>query len=260
MLTMAQSVDTKAEAIQLVKEARDLCNTGRLRLHKFITNSKKVTQYIPPLELWQSATDFDLALGEPKVERVLGIQWCIASDEFNFRVLVKEKPFTRRGVLSTVASIFDPLGFIAPFILVGKRIILHWEAWLRDLHNLSSIKIARCYVPSTFKDVQQYELHHFSDTSVSDYGGCSYLRSVTKSGEVYCPLITGKARVAPTKVTTIPRLELSAAVVATRTGDLLKRELELDAICEYYWTDSKVVLGYINNDAQRFHVFVANRI
>ncbi len=70
----------------------------------------------------------------------------------------------------------------------------------------------------------------------------------------------GKARVAPTKVTTIPRLELSSAVVATRNGDLLKRELELDGICEYYWTNSKVVLGYINNDARRFHIFVANQI
>ncbi len=136
----------------------------------------------------------------------------------------------------------------------------HWEAWLQDIHNLSSVKIPRCYVPSEFKDVQQYELHHFADASASGYGACSYLRTVTKSGEVHCTLVMGKARVAPTKVTTIPRLELSAAVVATRMGDLLKRELELDGICEYYWTDSKVVLGYINNDARRFHVFVANRI
>ncbi|GAA6095913.1 uncharacterized protein LOC113046208, partial [Tachysurus ichikawai] len=205
----------------------------------FIINSKKVTATILKEECTESATDFDLALGEPKIE----------------------------GVLSTVASIFDPLGFVAPFILVGKRILQrlcqdktgwdelsndlkpHWEAWLWDLHNLSLINIARCYVPSTFKDVQQYELHHFSDASVSGYGVWSYLRSVTKSGEVYCTLVMGKARVAPTKVMTIPRLELSAAVVATKTGDLLKRELKLDGICEYYWTDSKVALGYINNDA-----------
>ncbi len=273
------SVDTEAEAIQLVKEARDLCNTGKLHLHKFITNSKRVIRTIPKEECTEGATDFDLALGDPKMERALGVHWCVASDEFHFRVLVKENPFTRRGVLSTVASIFDPLGFVAPFILVGKRTLQrmcndkigwdeplpddlkpHWEAWLQDLHNLSSVKIPRCYVPSEFKDVQQYELHHFADASVSGYGACSYLRTVTKSGEVHCTLVMGKARVAPTKVTTIPRLELSAAVVATRTGDLLKRELELDGICEYYWTDSKVVLGYINNDARRFHVFVANRI
>ncbi|XP_057713144.1 uncharacterized protein LOC130929733 isoform X2 [Corythoichthys intestinalis] len=213
------------------------------------------------------------------MERALGVHWWVTSDIFCFRVVIKNNPFTRRGVLSTVASIFDPLGFVAPFILVGKRILQkmcqekldwdeplpqdlkpEWEAWLRDLQNLSTIKISRCYVPSTFNQVQQYELHSFSDASVSGYGVCSYLRTVTKSGEVHCTLVMGKARGAPTKVTTIPRLELSAAVVATRTASFLKRELEIPDIQEYYWTDSKVVLGYINNDARRFHVFVANRI
>ncbi|KAI4884818.1 hypothetical protein NFI96_007752, partial [Prochilodus magdalenae] len=273
------SVDTEAEAIQLVKEARDLCHSGKLHLHKFITNSKRVTATIPKEECAEGATDLDLDLGEPTIERALGVQWCVESDEFHFRVQVKVNPFTRRGVLSTVASIFDPLGFLAPFILIGKRILQkmcqekadwdtplpddirpHWEAWLRDINNLSSVKIPRCYVPPTVKDVLHYELHHFSDASVLGYGVCSYLRAVTKSGEVCCTLVIGKARVAPTKITTIPRLELSAAVVAMRTGALLKRELELDGAREYYWTDSKVVLGYINNEARRFHVFVANRI
>lgn len=71
----------------------------------------------------------------------------------------------------------------------------------------------------------------FSDASVSGYRVCSYLRAVSKSGEVHCTLVMGKARVAP-KVTTIPRLELSAAVVATRTSNLLKREMELESATE----------------------------
>lgn len=273
------SVDSETEAIQLVREARELCRTGKLRLHKFISNNKKVIETIPKEECAEGATDLDMALGEHHMERALGVQWCISSDKFQFRVAVKENPFTRRGVLSTVASVFDPLGFLAPFILTGKMILQRmcqdktgwdepppdelkplWEAWLQDLHNLSSVEIPRCYGPSTAKEVQKYELHHFSDASSSGYGECSYLRTVSKSGEVHCTLVMGKARVAPTKVTTIPRLELSAAVVATRTSDLLKREMELEGLQEYFWTDSKVVLGYINNDARRFHVFVANRI
>lgn len=64
---------------------------------------------------------------------------------------------------------------------------------------------------------------------------------------------------APTKVTTVPRHELSAAVVAVRMSDMLRKELELDDQ-EFLWTDSKVILGYVNNDGQRFQVFVANRI
>lgn len=69
----------------------------------------------------------------------------------------------------------------------------------------------------------------------------------------------GKARVAPAKVVTIPRLELTAAMISV-VGRLLSEKLELKIDQEYFWTDSLVVLGYINNGASRFHVFVANRV
>ena len=273
------SVTSDAEAIQLVKEARELCSAGKLRLHKFISNSNNVLKSIPKEECAESVKDLDMALGEPLMERALGVQWCVFSDDFQFRVTVKERPLTRRGVLSIVASIYDLLGFVAPFILLGKQILQQmcrdkvgwdeplpeelrtwWESWLQDLQNLSNVKIKRSYIPANVSDVKQYELHHFSDASVTGYGECSYLRAVNASGEVHCSLVMGKARVAPTKVTTIPRLELSAAVVAARTSVMLRHELEIDGLQEYFWTDSKVVLGYINNDAKRFHVFVANRI
>ncbi len=87
-----------------------------------------------------------------------------------------------------------------------------------------------------------------------------YLRAISVSEEIHCSLVMGKARVAPTKVVTVPRLELSAAVVAVRTSDFLRKELELKDAQEFFWTDSRVILGYVNNDAKRFHVFVANRI
>lgn len=241
------SVETEAEAIELVSEARDLCSSGKLHLHKFISNKRRVISVItiPKIECAEGAADFDLALGEAKIDRALGIQWCIISDTFQFGVTVKQNPFTTRGILSTVASIFDPLGFVSPFILVGKRILQsmccdkvgwdeplpddlrpHWEVWLQDLPDLAAMKMPRCYVPPSIKEVQQYELHNFSDASLIGCGVCSYLRAVSRTGEVHCSLVMGKARVAPTKVTT--RLELAATVVATRIGSLLKKELDLD--------------------------------
>ncbi|XP_045078573.1 uncharacterized protein LOC123491568 [Coregonus clupeaformis] len=272
------SVESENQAIQLAKEARELCRTGKLRLHKLISNSKEVLTTIPEEECAKAVKDLTMMLGEPHMERALGVQWCVTSDELQFRVVVKENPLTRRGVLSTVALVYDPLGFMAPFILVGKQILQQmcrdklswddplpddlrplWESWLQDLKNLAGVRIQRYYLPSSFK-VQHYELHHFSDASMSGYGECSYLRAVSTSGEVHCSLVMGKSRVAPTKVTTIPRLELSAAVVAVRTSDMLKKELEIDCQQECFWTDSKVVLGYISNEARRFHVFVANRV
>lgn len=79
--------------------------------------------------------------------------------------------------------------------------------------------------------------------------------------KVHCALVIAKARVAPLlKVVTIPRLELTAAVLSVKVSLFLKRELNLQIEREYFWTDSKVVLGYINNEARRFHVYVANRV
>ena len=65
---------------------------------------------------------------------------------------------------------------------------------------------------------------------------------------------------APLKVTTIPRLELAAAVVSANMANVLRDELFYKITEEYFWTDSLITLGYINNDERRFHVFVANRI
>lgn len=57
------------------------------------------------------------------LEKAVGIQWCLESDNLTFRIVVQDKPLTRRGMLSTVSLIFDPLGLILPFLLIGKQIL-----------------------------------------------------------------------------------------------------------------------------------------
>lgn len=135
-----------------------------------------------------------------------------------------------------------------------------WKSWIKDLSSLADLQIPRCFVPTEFGQVESYELHHFADASVSGYGACAYLRVINSLDQVHCCLVMAKSRVTPTSVTTIPRLELSAAVVAVRVSDLLKTELEIPNVEDFFWTDSTVVLGYVTNDARRFEVFVANRI
>ena len=63
-----------------------------------------------PKEECAIVKDLDMSLSLPCIERALRVE-----DTFKFRVQVKSNPLTRRGVLSTIASIYDPLGFIAPF-------------------------------------------------------------------------------------------------------------------------------------------------
>ncbi|XP_006822328.1 uncharacterized protein LOC102807334 [Saccoglossus kowalevskii] len=77
---------------------------------------------------------------------------------------------------------------------------------------------------------------------------------------VSCSLVMGKARVTPSKPFTIPRLELTAAVTSVRVSNFLAKELQYEDISHTYWTDSMVTLGYITNEARRFHIFVANRV
>ncbi|XP_030581660.1 uncharacterized protein LOC115777804 [Archocentrus centrarchus] len=273
------SVQTVDEGMQLAQEARELCAKGGLRLHKFASNDSSVLNSLPASERATNVRTKDLAFSETQTERALGIHWCIKKDCFTFSIAQKDQPATRRGILSTVASIYDPLGFIAPYLLSGKIILQEmcrqgtgwddplpqhlkpqWEQWRMDLVNLEKVRIARCYMPENFGQVVKRELHHFSDASTTGYGQCSYLRFLNEKGDAHCAFIMGKSRVSPSKITTIPRLELTAAAVSVTVSNLFREELTYDNVEEFFWTDSKVVLGYINNEARRFHTFVANRV
>lgn len=86
-------------------------------------------------------------------------------------------------------------------------------------HQIGSpgCKTSRTQLMSSFSyvtslPVQRYKLHNFADASVTGFGECTYLRAITVSGNIDCSLILGKARVAPTKIATVPKLELSVAV------------------------------------------------
>ena len=69
------------------------------------------------------------------------------------------------------------------------------------------------------------ELHHFPDASEIGHGAVSYLRIVNERGEIHCCLIMAKSRLAPIKPVTIPRMELLAAVLATRLDAMIRQEL-----------------------------------
>ena len=207
------------------------------------------------------------------------MNWDIENDEFSFDLKVPNKPLTRRGVLSIVSSVYDPFGFLNPFMLSAKRMMqdlcrrkiawdesltasdeLSWKQWLIDLQMMNQLKHTRCFKPSDFGEVATTELHHFSDASNYGYGAVSYLRHVNHEGCIHCSFVISKSRVAPMRETTIPRLELCAAVVSVKLDCMLRRELDIKFSRSVFWTDSTVVLRYIQNEDRRFHTFVANRV
>ena len=272
------SVSTAELGKELVNNTVQLCANKGLHLHKFVSNSVEVLQSIPSKERLMNVENLQLD-HELTVERTLGLEWCVQMDCFQFRIVLKDRPPTRRGILSTVYSLFDPLGLLSPVILVGRQIlqdickeqydwdsplpenvIARWNQWKEGLMGLENLKIDRCYKPKDFTDIVRAEVHHFSDASTEGYGQCSYLRLVDATGHIHCSLVMAKSRVSSLKQITISRLELAAAVLSVRISTLLRRQLKYDNLKEIFWCDSQIVLGYITNDAKRFHVYVANRV
>ena len=83
---------------------------------------------------------------------------------------------------------------------------------------------------------------------------------INENGDVHCCLIFLKSRVAPVKYVSIPRLELTAAILSVKVSDMLRRKLDIPVASEEFWTDSHVLLGYVSNEAHRFKTFVTNRV
>lgn len=117
------SVPSIEEAKKLIVEAQDLCKRGGLRLHKFNSNEREVLDSVDPSERAVTTEPLNLGLNATPAERALGIQWSLEHDTFSFNVDLQNKPSTRRGILSVIASLYDPLGFVAPFTLSGKCIL-----------------------------------------------------------------------------------------------------------------------------------------
>ncbi|XP_070183219.1 uncharacterized protein [Littorina saxatilis] len=275
-----QAKDSVEEAADVLMKAREICEHGQLRLHKIVSNSKELLEYFPDSEVTSTkATELAVPCSTPEIERTLGLHWCTDDDTLGFTDNPRLGPSNRRGVLSTIASVYDPLGFLAPFLLTGKLILQElcrqelgwddplppslqerWEEWLKDLSRLGCVKVPRNYLPTDFGTVKNVELHHFSDASTAGYGQCSYLRFENHLGNIHSTLVVAKARVAPLRHVTVPRLELTAAVLSVKMARFLQEELDFESIEHFFWTDSMIVLAYLKNESKRFHVFVANRV
>ena len=243
-----------------------------------MSNSKDVISTIPVER--RAFSDVNHHLDELPVERVLGVRWFVQTDELGFETKNLNHPETKRGILSSVCSLYDPLGFAAPVALTARALIQdiwkakldwdqpleehflkRWRSWTTQLSSLSELRIPRSYFPPEGDAAKcKLQLHIFSDASKIGYGASAYLRIEDPDGPTHCSFIMGKARNAPVKFTSIPRLELHAAVLATSLNRMLREELDLCIQDTKYWTDSEIVLHYLKNEKRRFQTYVANRV
>ncbi|XP_068674398.1 uncharacterized protein [Montipora foliosa] len=272
-----KSVPSTEQAVHLTSDLTKLLKEGGFRLTKFASNSREVLQSISP-EL-RANPSLDLDLDQLPLERALGVFWDAQSDTFKFKASQSGKPPTKRGVLFIVSSLFDPLGFLSPFVFSAKILLQElwrdklpwdrqipepylsqWQRWLEELPRVITIGIPRCYKVQSLRNSSTVQLHNFAEASRRGYAAVSYLRFADEKGVIHCSFVMGKTRNAPISEWTIPRLELQAAVLAACQSKIILRELDLPVGQTFFWSDSMTSLQYIKNVTRRFQTFVANRV
>ena len=246
---------------------------------KFSSNNLDVLKTIQDKDRKDGVKDKDLAIGVLAEDKALSVRWNVGEDTLGFQIKMSVKPVTRHGLLAALSNVYDPLGLGAPFLLKGHQIIQNlcsnnltwddpiddsssykWLKWRNQLMTLQDMNITRCIKPKNFGEIIHCSLHYFSDACETGYDMSAYIRLVNAEGVVHCSLLLGKSRVAPLKFISIPRLELTAATLSVKISRMIREEIDVHINDEIFWTDSQVVLGYINSDVQHFKIFVANRV
>ncbi|XP_062542202.1 uncharacterized protein LOC134210190 [Armigeres subalbatus] len=276
--------DDVATAVILQRQLNEMMASGGFRLRKWASNNTKILEGVAPEDL-AIPLSVEVNLGFDSSVKTLGLTWVPETDvlRFQFKIPPEDeyKEYTKRQVLSIIATLFDPLGLLGAAITTAKIFMqylwsvqdkndqkLDWdqplpstvgEAWKklhRQLPTFNLITIDRCVIIPGAKSV---EIHCFSDASEKAFGACVYVRSENVDGAVLVRLLTSKSRVAPLKCQSIPRLELCGALLAAQLYEKVQFSLK-STMTIYFWTDSTCVLRWIGATPTIWTTYVANRV
>ena len=210
----------------------------------------------------------------------LGVLWAATDDKFSFRhsLQLDGFEFTKRNVLRRTASVYDPLGFLSPYVIRSKLLIQkawleardwdellpthhqrEWTKWFRELKDLELVKIPRCLKDPSPK-VEELSIHTFSDASENAYTAVVYARHVYEGGNITARMIMSKSRLAPLKAVSIPRLELLGALVGLRLTRQVCSALKIPTNGVTYWVDSMNVGYWIQGQSRECNPFITHRV
>ncbi|XP_055605769.1 uncharacterized protein LOC129753943 [Uranotaenia lowii] len=260
--------------IETCKQLMEMLKSAGFVLRKWASNYKTVLSGVPE-ELWETSTE--LELDRSQAVKTLGLLWFPQEDVFKFKIpaLPDLEIVTKRIVVSEMSQLFDPLGLLGPVVVNAKMFVqtlweadlswdselaeesaLWWRKYRSDIKELSSLQIPRRVLRNT---QQQYTIHCFCDASQKGYGCCIYIVSSDEQGQFHSHLLTSKSRVAPLRGQSIPRLELCAALLGSQLVHNLLTNTRITGSVTF-WTDSTVVLHWINSRSNCWKVFVSNRV
>ncbi|XP_063828939.1 uncharacterized protein LOC135078268 [Ostrinia nubilalis] len=274
-----QSFETVEEAVRVSTDVRTVHADANFHLAKWASNRSEVLE----VHRAEAAATRDVTL-EDIEEKVLGLTWRPTCDTLGFNLNFARVPDvdsgqtpTKREALRTVMSLFDPLGLASPITIVAKQLLQEawrvgvdwdvrlppplstgWSEWVRQLAALRDVNLPRCH--PGYSRATRRELHTFVDASEKAYAAAVYWRTEDEDGRVHVTLAAARARVAPLKLTSIPRLELQAAVLGCRLARTAADEYQLKADRRVFWSDSKTVLAWLRAGPRSFKPFVAHRV
>lgn len=267
---------SKLGAEELANELFQTLKKGNMNLRKWCSNEPSI---IKKFENDSANPGKLLSMKEEEVIKTLGMHYCPNQDIFQFKVsqipTENLETLTKRQILSLTLQLYDPLGLMSPIIIKLKLLIQNlwrekwdwdqllpqgltqeWIEYHKDLSKLNQFKFPRFigYTPDSY-----VELHGFSDASLSAYGAVVYVKTVINT-ETKVSLLVAKTRVAPISPTTLARLELNGALLLANLMDVVKTSLGIEADKIILWTDSKIVLDWINKSPFSWSIYVANRV
>lgn len=266
--------DTVHECIDAQKQLLALLKSGGLELRKWASNTQDILSQVNPEHC---ECNLPLNIDDASNVSTLGVQWNPASDEISIKIEipVNVDPWTKRTFLSAASKLYDPLGWLAPCIVVVKILFqslwkrqLEWDDVLpadlahtwNDIHaslqQLQDVRISRWIGTITMSNV---ELHGFCDASMTAYAAVVYARVVTPGQQPRIHILSAKTKVAPIKVVSLPRLELCGAVLLVKLIANVIEAMQWPTSTVHCWTDSTIVLSWLRGHPSRFNVFVANR-
>ena len=255
---------TVEDAVLVREELTKFLGDARFCAQKWCSNQAEVLKEIPQED---QATGVKLEDSELPSVKTLGVHWNASENVFTF--IVKEinlSFYTKRGLLSSIATLFDPLQFLAPYIIRAKMALqeawlrgLEWDEefpddlkliahrWTKQLSEAPQVKIPRCYRHHE-EAVEDVSLHTFVDASRLAYAAVSYVRYAHVIGQISVALLT------------LVSLELMAAVLGVRLAETVSEKLEIPLSQYTLWMDSMNVIYWIQGLSRRLKSFVANRV
>lgn len=267
--------DTEEDCSQLQVDISSVLYSARLPLRKWCSNSELVLR-----NMFKSVDDplFVLDIGDDDTIKSLGLRWKPFADHFQYDIVARstEGALSKRAILSDLNKNLDPLGFLLPVLVKGKIFLqqlwsmkIDWDArlpvdirqrWIHfydELEQLKKLSIPRKAIPERTDII---DVHGFCDASEEAYGACIYIRTQSSDGKWYSRLLCAKTRVAPLKGSTIPRLELNGALLLSELAQRVAESWQINVHKFKLWTDSTIVLGWLNNQSSRLKTYVANRV